>query len=318
VLQRDLTGTTDQGYSQPPQEADVLPHDLFSQYLAHIQHRRSPLTHVAYTSDLKTFQKFLEAAGLKARKREISPALLDHYLAWLKGCQFSDGTIQRRLQGLKSFFRWAIKRRYLRDDPFLFWDLPRPPQTAPRALTAEEDMRLLSLLDSQPPRRYQRMMLMASRLARFAGFRRSECVAHRWEQSDLVKGMLIVRKGKGNKDRVVPIPDDGLLLPLMAWYEECGRPQDGYVLTGLLKQPLATQALSQSIVHVYRAAQVVDATFHTLRVTYATRLLEHGATIREVQELLGHASVRTTERYTAVTDLRKRDAVRRLDRDLRR
>ncbi len=305
-------------YRGLPTEADVLPHDLFSQYLSHIQHRRKPLTHTAYTSDLKTFQKFLDATGLRARKREISPVMLDHYLAWLKACRFSDGTVQRRLQGLKSFFRWAIKRRYLRDDPFLFWELPRPPQTAPRALTADEDIRLLEVLDSRPPRRYQRMMLMATRLARFAGFRRSDCAAHCWEQSDLIKGTLVVRKGKGDKDRVVPIPDDGLLLPLIAWHEECGRPQEGYVLTGLLHQPLATQALSQSIVHVYRAARVVGATFHTLRVTYATRLLEHGATIREVQELLGHASLQTTERYTAVTDVRKRDAVRRLDKDLRR
>lgn len=313
---RDLTGPTDQGYTQPPLEADVLPHDLFSQYLTHIQHRRSPLTHVAYTSDLKTFQKFLEAAGLKARKREISPALLDHYLAWLKGCQFADGTIQRRLQGLKSFFRWAVKRRYLRDDPFIHWELPRARQPLPRPLTPEEDMRLLGILGAPHKTSYRRTVIVAIRLARFAGLRRSECNALEWQDVDLVKGMLIVRHGKGDKDRAVPIPDAGLRQPLLAWWEAAGKPESGCVLTGLRHRPLHDRALSQSIKHVYRAARVADATFHTLRTTYATRLLELGADIRTIQVLLGHASLNTTMRYLGITDLRKREAVNLLDRDV--
>jgi integrase/recombinase XerD len=312
-----LTSTDHPAYTQPPfAEAAVLPHDLFSQYLTHIQHRRAPLTHVAYTADLKAFQKFLAASGLTARKREISPRLLDHYLAWLKGRRFADWTIQRRLQGLKSFFRWAVKRRYLRDDPFLVWELPTVAQDLPRPLTPEEDLRLLALLERPASTQYRRTVLMAVRLARFAGLRRGECNALTWANVDLGKGLLIVRKGKGGKDRAVPIPDGGLRRPLLAWWEAAGRPEDGCVLSGLRHRPLPAKALSQSIRHVYRAAQVAGATFHTLRTTYATRLLELGATIREVQDLLGHASVQTTMRYAAVTDLRKRDAVSRLDRDL--
>jgi site-specific recombinase XerD len=294
----------------------VLPHDLFHQYLTHIQHRRAPLTHVAYTADLKAFQKFLAASGLTARKREISPRLLDHYLAWLKGCGFSDGTIQRRLQGLKSFFRWGIKRQFLRDDPFVFWELPRAKQPLPRPLTPEEDMRLLAVLEDPAKTSFRRTVIMAIRLARFAGLRRSECNALQWQDVDLVKGMLIVRQGKGDRDRAVPIPDGGLRRPLIAWWETAGRPESGCVLTGLRGRPLQDRALSQSIKHVYRAARVAGATFHTLRTTYATRLLELGADIRTIQVLLGHASLNTTMRYLGITDLRKREAVNLLDKDL--
>jgi site-specific recombinase XerD len=293
----------------------VLPHDLFSQYLDFIKHRRRPQTHISYQSDLRTFTRFLADTHIKPRKREIGPQLLDTYLAWLTTRSYAAPTIERRLQVLKNVFRWAIQRRFLRDDPFALWEIPRAKVPVVRALTREEERRILAVLATKRTR-YARMVEMAIRLARFAGLRRGDCNALRWENVDLVKGVLYVIEGKGDQDAVVPIPDAGLRQPLVAWWEAAGRPESGCVLTGHRGQPLPIAALSRSIARLCRAARVVGATFHTLRATYATRLLEEEVDIRTIQILMRHKSLDTTMRYLEVTDARKREAAQRLDRGL--
>jgi site-specific recombinase XerD len=313
-----LTTSDDQRYTRPPhpEEASaVLPHDLFSQYLAFVKVRRRPLTFTSYQSDLATFLKFLAATGIRPRKREIGPQMLDRYLAWLVDRGMAPATIERRLQALQSFFRWAIQRRFLRDDPFVGWEIPRAKAPVPRALTFEEERRIMAVLAAKRTR-YARTVEMAIRLARFAGLRRGECNALRWENVDLIKGMVFVIGGKGDRDRAVPMPDAGLRRPLMAWWETAGRPECGSVLTGQRGRALPERALSRSIAIVCRAARVAGATFHTWRATYATRLLERGADPRTIQELLGHKSLDTTMRYLAVTDVRKWDAVQLLDQDV--
>lgn len=313
-----MTFGTNPPYHGPPfpEEPDMLPHDLFSQYLSFLKVRRQRHTHLGYRSDLRAFEKFLAESKTKARKRDIGPRMLDAYLAWMKGRGFAKATVQKRLQVLKSFFRWAIQREHLRDDPFLVWEIPRVTEIVPRALTPEEDMRLMRGLDSMRARRSDRTVATGIRLARFAGLRVGECNALKWPETDLVKGTLIVRHGKGDRDRAVPIPDAGLRQPLIVHWEASGRPDSGYVLTGLRNRPLHDKALSRSIKRFYRAARVVDATFHTLRATYATRLMERGVHPRTIQVLLGHQSLETTMRYLAVADLQKRQAVALLDQDL--
>ncbi len=312
-----MTATEHPAYTRHPiePEADVLRHDLFAHYLDFIRHRRRPQTHISYTSDLRTFTRFLAEVQLKPRKREIGPHLRDAYLAWLKTRRYAAATVERRLQVLKNFFRWAIQRRFLRDDPFALWEIPRAKIPVARALTREEEARMLAALASKRSR-YARMVEMGVRLARFAGLRRGECNALTWENLDLVKGMIFVIDGKGGLDGAVPIPDAGLRQPLLAWWATAGRPESGSVLTGLRHRPLPPRALSQSIRKAFAAARVVGATFHTLRATYATRLLEAGVDIRTIQVLMRHKSLDTTMRYLEVTDVRKREAAQRLDADL--
>ena len=293
----------------------MLTHDLFAKYLAFLKVRRQRHTYLGYRSDLRAFEKFLAESKMTIRKRDIGARMLDAYLVWMKAQDFSKATVQKRLQVLKSFFRWAIQRKYLRDDPFLVWEIPRVTEIIPRALTPEEDMRLLTMLDHSP-RRFDRTVATGIRLARFAGLRVGECNALKWGDVDLVKGTVIVRHGKGDRDRAIPIPDAGLRQPLIAHWEANGRPDSGSVLTGFRNQPLHEKALSRSIRRFYRAARVADATFHTLRATYATRLMERGVHPRTIQVLLGHQSLETTMRYLAVADLQKRQAVALLDQDL--
>jgi len=290
-----------------------IPADLMTAYLDYIAARRAPLTLESYRQDLKTFRLYLEQTGHIPRKREIGPVMLDGYLAWLRHRAHAPATVERRLQALKGFFDWSVKRSYLAKSPFLLWDVPRAKETIPRALTWEEDDRLIDLMPTWPRTKFDRMLVMAVRFGRYAGLRVGECNRLRWAEVDFAKADLVILRSKGDESRVVPIPRDGLLLPLREYWERMGTPSDGYVLTGLYDQPLPPKCLSNSVRRLYSAARVRDASFHTLRATYATDLDEKGASITEIQKLLGHKNVQTTMRYIAVAKHRLRAAVDRLD-----
>ncbi|HLH24828.1 MAG TPA: tyrosine-type recombinase/integrase [Chloroflexota bacterium] len=143
----------------------------------------------------------------------------------------------------------------------------------------------------------------------FLGLRVSELVHLQIEEVDLDARRLLVNQGKGGKDRYVPIPQK-LMAALAAWI---GKRTAGPVFLSRLGRGLTTRAVQQMLQAAgERAGLPRRVTPHMLRHTYATRLLERGATLREVQELLGHSSVATTERYTWVLTDRLRGAVDRL------
>ena len=163
----------------------MLPHDLFTQYLTFVKARRRPLTHISYATDLMTFERFRSSVTIRPRKRDIGPGLLDSYLAWLRSRNLASATVERRLQGLKSFFRWAVQRKRVTTDPFALWEIPRAKDPAPRALSPEEDIRLTQLMDAPMRHRFDRMVVIGIRLARFGGLRVGECNGLRWEDTEL-------------------------------------------------------------------------------------------------------------------------------------
>lgn len=135
-------------------------------------------------------------------------------------------------------------------------------------------------------------------LGLLAGLRVSEIARLRVEDLDLDGGALLVRQGKGAKDRWVPCPDS-LLGPLAAWV---GDRKEGWLFPSRRQAgPVGSRALQHLLGRLRRRAGIVRrCTPHTLRHTYATELLSRGANLREVQVMLGHSSVATTERYTHV------------------
>jgi site-specific recombinase XerD len=295
---------------------DPIPSDLMSAFLDYVRSRRAPLTLDAYRHDLHTFRTYLEETGHIPRKREIGPTMLDGYLSWLRDRQHAPATIERRLQALKSFFDWSVKRAHLTKSPFLLWDLPRAKDRLPRALSWEEDARMLAALETWPVRAFDRMVVMGVRLGRYAGLRVGECNRLTWVDVDWHKARLLILRSKGDEDRDVPMPRDGLVAPLRAWWTAAGEPSRGSVLTGLYGQPLPLKCLSRAVQRLYSAARIRDASFHTLRSTYATRLDELGVYPSVIQKLLGHKSMETTMRYISVAEERKRSAVDLLDTSL--
>lgn len=175
-------------------------------------------------------------------------------------------------------------------------------QSLPKYLRGREVDRLSDAVATDR----DRMLIMT---ARFTGLRVSELCALRVEDVDPEDQVLLVRQGKGKKDRYVPLPDK-LFTPLWAFI---GARTTGPVFRNYRGERLSTRTVQLMVRAAAQAAGIGKRTTpHMLRHTYATNLLNRGASLREVQELLGHASVSTTERYTHVAVDRLKGAVDRL------
>jgi len=184
------------------------------------------------------------------------------------------------------------------------------PDRLPTILTDAETERLLSeptLRYFSPHRDYLFMRLMLS-----AGLRASEAVSLRPEHVDLMSGKLMVREGKGAKDRTLWIGEE-LLEELREWMER--RPESEWLLPTRKGTKVATSHLRRSVKRYARDASVEEVervSPHTLRHTFATRLYRETSNIRMVQKALGHSDLSTTMIYTHVVDEELEEAMRRL------
>lgn len=219
-------------------------------------------------------------------------------------------TIGKDLSAIRAYCRWCIRAKLRADDPTLELEWPKRSEPIPRALSLRELRELDALLDQPLPvldvktrhvrQRDHRIVL----LMLYAGLRLSEVARLLWRDVDLEAGALIVRQGKGRKDRALPIHH---------------RLASNLALTPVEKQKGALcghadgRALSyKSIPHTFDRwlkAEGMALSAHQLRHTFATRLLWAGRDLRTIQRLLGHASLSTTERYLQVEMEQKREAV---------
>ena len=214
-------------------------------------------------------------------------------------------TLNATLTGLKFFFDVTLDRAEL----MAKMQPVRVPRTLPVVLSREEVARLIA---AAPNLKSQ----TALSVAYGAGLRASEVIALKVGDIDSQRMTLRIEQGKGRKDRYAML-SPVLLERLRAWWR-LGHAQgkilpNGWLFPGLNPMdPLTTRQLNRAI-HAAAAAARIDkcVSMHTLRHSFATHLLEHGADLRVIQELLGHASIGTTEIYTHVAGNRLRDVHRR-------
>jgi site-specific recombinase XerD len=171
----------------------------------------------------------------------------------------------------------------------------RKPRRLPRFLTEKEAELLIASAASSPRDRALVELFYA------CGLRRAEAAHLRIEEIDLDRGMLRVVAGKGNKDRIVPVGS----YAIAALRNYLGERRRGAVFLGPSGRPLSSDAIARIVKRAARRAGLEDVHAHTLRHTFATILLNRGADLRCIQELLGHESVATTQFYThlAIADL---------------
>lgn len=291
----------------------MVPHDLIHTYLRVAAPRLRPTTVTSYRSDLFQFSAWMESRATSLRKKDVQLAAIEDYQADLHARGLSPRTIERKMQSLRAFFAWAHKRKAIRASPMADYRIPRPDERLARVLTPEEESRVFAVLEVCAHPFDLRAGIPAVRLARYGGLRRGECLALAWENTDLGKMQLFILDAKGGQDRPVPIPQQNLGRCLLDLWVATGRPMRGPVLRGLRHQRISPVSLNDAIRRYYRQARVEGATFHTLRHTYATRLVELGVHARVIQILLGHKSLQTTQRYMHVADAAKRQAADLLD-----
>lgn len=266
--------------------------------------RLAPRTVEAYRRDLDALAEWLGGPPSKVTTEE-----LERYLAGLRAQGLSGATIARRVASLRSFFRHLVLIGAADANPAAELELPRRTRRLPRALSPSEAERLVDAAAGTTPRALRDRALVE--LLYGAGLRVSEAVGLDKGGVDLDQ-RLVRTVGKGGKERVVPVGREAV--EALRRYLARGRPHldrrhrpelflnaqgGGLTRAGaflILRKLAAKAGLEPERVHP-----------HLLRHTFATHLLEGGADLRSVQEMLGHADLATTELYTHVTDRRRRE-----------
>ena len=265
-----------------------------------------------YVSDLHSFLNHIEKLGVD----EFSQLELTHVRSWLANIQStgaSRATLARRIVSIRAFTYWAASEGWIISDIGANLAIPKPHKTLPEVLSHSETDLVLQAIqakrDSQPTALNIRDLAMIEVLYA-SGIRVSELCGLRLADFDQSRYTLQVL-GKGNKERVVPIGIPAVKA-LQNWLSE-GRPQiANESSTNAIFLGLRGKRIDQRTVRevVYEAMAAIGSHMspHGLRHTAATHLLEGGADLRTVQEILGHSSLATTQIYTHVSPQRLQQA----------
>jgi integrase/recombinase XerD len=261
----------------------------------------SPRTHEAYSRDLARFVGYSVGRGA-ASPPDVTSRLLREYLYHLKDLGLAPASIRRNVSSLRTYFKFLIGEGYIARDPSERLESPKRWRSLPEVLTVAEIDRLLAapLLDDPLVFRDRAML----EIAYGAGLRVSEWISIGLRDLMFDDGLVRVF-GKGSKERLVPIGRRAI--GALATYVRELRPRleqgegKGVLFLNARGEPLTRMGAWKILrKYVERAAIEKHVSPHTLRHSFATHLLEGGADLRAVQEMLGHADISTTQIYTHV------------------
>ncbi|MGH9044327.1 MAG: tyrosine-type recombinase/integrase [Acidimicrobiales bacterium] len=265
---------------------------------------RSLATRRAYSSDLAGFATWAARGGVDG-PGSVSRILLRRYLAYLGTCGFAKASVARKAAAIRSYFAWCERRGTVACDPARSLYAPRAAGRLPRVLSHGELDALLAPRGPQSKElRGQSLALRDDAVLELlyaAGLRVSELCGLRRDGVDLVSRTIWV-VGKGDKERVVPVHDRATWL-LGRWLKE-GRPVIATVDSpedSVFLNTLGRTLGPRDVRRILDRRSPVPTHPHALRHSFATHLLDGGADLRVVQELLGHASLQTTQIYTHVS-----------------
>jgi integrase/recombinase XerD len=273
--------------------------DAFIEMLA-VERGASAHTLEAYRRDLDDLGAFLEGS-IDAADTESLRA----YLTQLSRAGFSPRTAARRLSALRQYFRFAYAEGWRADDPTLTLDGPRLGQPLPKILSTEDIVAMIAAAATDASPRGIRLVAILE-LLWASGMRVSELAGLPLGAASRDPQSLIVR-GKGNKERMVPLTDSARAalknyLAVRATFLAEGQTSRYLFAVPGKPKPLSRVRIGQLLRDVAVAAGVDPAKVspHVLRHAFATHLLEGGADLRSVQQMLGHADIATTQIYTHV------------------
>ena len=310
--------------NRPVNRKDRL-HPVVEQFLEYLRVERNYSAHTLrnYRSDLAAFCDYLTAASSGTDDMAPSRVALfsvDYrqirdYLAWLYVRRSKPTTIARKLAVLRAFYRYACRESLAKENPARLVSSPKLPKTLPDVMTTEETNRLVDAVGRETPSTRPLPPALAARdrlifeLLYGSGLRVSELVGLNLNQVNVKETLLRVR-GKGKKERLVPIGSKALaaLEQYLPWREEMLQNRaletDALLINAYgARGPRLTARSVGRIVKRYSVWFRADSTLHphSLRHAFATHLLSEGADLRAIQELLGHSSLSSTQKYTRIS-----------------
>lgn len=294
---------------------------LLDAYDAHLMLHRglSENTRQGYRDDVEKLLRYLEAGGIQLRDVDLSQ--LHAFAADLYDLGISPRSQARIISGVKSFFRFLKTEEYIAENPSLLLESPQTGRHLPEVLTVDEIDRMIASIDMGTDEAQRNLAIMETLYG--SGLRVSELVRLELNKVFLDEEYLVV-KGKGSKERLVPMSPSAIeeierYLPQRAQLDI--KPGEENILFLNRRGRRLTRVMVFYIVK--RLAELAgirkEVSPHTLRHSFATHLLEGGANLRAIQQMLGHESIATTEIYIHVDRRRLREEIIRFHpRNVRR
>lgn len=275
----------------------------FLEYLI-VERNYSEMTKIAYQEDISDFLAFLEESG------DGDFLSIDHqdvrvYLSYLYDKNYSRNTIGRKTSSLRSFYHFLLQQQQIEENPFSYVQMKKGQLRLPRFFYEKEMDALFEAAKGESPLAIRNVALLE--LLYGTGMRVSECANLKIENIDLQMEILLVH-GKGDKERYVPFGSyaadalrdylENSRKPLMDKYQK----GHDYVFVNHRGDQITTRGIEYVLKEIIKKSSLTTEIHpHMLRHTFATHLLNNGADMRTVQELLGHASLSSTQIYTHVT-----------------
>ncbi|SFA72690.1 tyrosine recombinase XerD subunit [Lentibacillus halodurans] len=283
--------------------------DDFFHYLL-VERGVSDNTLKSYQRDLKNYMQYIEKVSLKSGWNEIGRPDIMGFLHKLKEDGKSPATLARTISSIRSFHHFLIREQLVDHDASIHIETPKKERKLPAALSSQDVDALLKIDGNTPLIIRNKAML---ELMYATGLRVTELVS--LKVSDLHLTMGFVRcVGKGSKERIVPLGDvakktvDNYLQNAREGLVKRRRQDQNALFVNQHGRPLSRQGFWKILKGIARDAGIQkQITPHTLRHSFATHLLENGADLRSVQEMLGHADISTTQIYTHITKTRLKD-----------
>lgn len=277
--------------------------DKFLRYLI-VERGYSEKTREAYEEDLTNFERFLTESGeddlLKINHLDVRV-----YLSYLTDERYSRNSISRKIASLRSFYQYLLKEEVIKENPFSYVRLKKKNLKLPRFFYENEMQVLFDSVKGEKPLDLRNQALLEVLYG--SGIRLSECSNLKLAEIDFDSEVMLIH-GKGNKERYAPL--GSFAQDALQEYFEKGRKvlmdkyhkSHDYVFVNHHGEPITPTGIEYVLNQVIKKSSLDSSIHpHMLRHTFATHLLNNGADMRTVQELLGHANLSTTQIYAHVT-----------------
>ncbi|EMF0079747.1 tyrosine recombinase XerC [Enterococcus hirae] len=277
--------------------------DKFLRYLI-VERGYSEKTREAYEEDLTNFERFLTESGeddlLKINHLDVRV-----YLSYLTDERYSRNSISRKIASLRSFYQYLLKEEVIKENPFSYVHLKKKNLKLPRFFYESEMQALFDSVKGEKPLDLRNQALLEVLYG--SGIRLSECSNLKLAEIDFDSEVMLIH-GKGNKERYAPL--GSFAQDALQEYFEKGRKalldkyhkSHDYVFVNHHGEPITPTGIEYVLNQVIKKSSLDSSIHpHMLRHTFATHLLNNGADMRTVQELLGHANLSTTQIYAHVT-----------------
>lgn len=250
-----------------------------------------------YVRDLEEFNSFLESEYIK----HVTYKDIRSYLAYMYNKKYSSRTISRKLSAIRSFYKYEVNKGVIKDNPCLLISNPKVEKKLPNYLSYNEIETMLEVPDTFKNNSLRDKLIIEVLYS--TGIRVSELVNIKVKDIDFYNNQILIL-GKGNKERYVIFGNT--LKDMLKEYISIKNDSE-YLITNKYNKKMSTRSIEEIVKKIVKIDGIKNkVTPHTIRHTFATHMLNEGADLRVVQELLGHENLKTTEVYTHVSNERLR------------